>query len=129
MTHTFPHYETERQRSVNKIWLYILANQGFVSMDALITERLTASMANYATDRRKNTYSNIITVADCKTSKKRLLDVQYLISIIYHYLTVTTRTLYKSTDGPGGRPADNALNTAGLEDLHRTVPGVTVGVL
>jgi len=67
-------------------------------MNVLITELLTASMAKYATYRRKNTYSKIINVADCKTSKKRLLAVEYLVLIIYNYPTAKTRTLYKSTD-------------------------------
>jgi hypothetical protein len=71
-------------------------------MNALITELLTASMAKYAMNRRKNTHSKIINVADCKTSKKRLLAVEYLVLIIYNYPTLKTRTLYKSTDGPAG---------------------------
>jgi hypothetical protein len=87
-------------------------------MNALLTELLITSIAKYETYRRKNTYSKMINVADCKTSKKRLLAVKYLILIIYHYLTAKTRTLYKSTDGPAGRPADNLPISDGLEDLH-----------
>jgi len=64
----------------------------------LITELLTASIANNATYKRKNTYTKIINVADCKTCKKRLLAVEYLILIIYTYPTAKTRTVYKSTD-------------------------------
>jgi hypothetical protein len=79
-------------------------------MNALITELLTTSMAKYAMYRRKNTYSKIINVADCTTSKKRSLAVEYLVLIIYNYPTVKTRTLYKSTDKPAGRPADNPQN-------------------
>jgi hypothetical protein len=71
-------------------------------MNALITELLTTSMAKYATYRRKKTHSKIINVADCKTSKKRLLAVEYLVLIIYNYPTLKTRTLFKSTDGPAG---------------------------
>jgi hypothetical protein len=56
-------------------------------MNALITELLTASMANYAMYRGKNTYSKIINVADWKTSKKRLLAAEYLVLIIYNYPT------------------------------------------
>ena len=71
-------------------------------------------------------YSTIINVADCKTSKKRLLAVKYLILIMFNYPTAKTRTLYKSTDGPAGRPADNPANPDRLGDLHRTIPELTV---
>jgi len=125
-SHTLPHHETERQQSVNNIWSCILGNQGFVRMNVLITELLTASMAQYAMYRRQNTYSKIINVADCKTSKKILLAAEYLVLIIYNYPTAKTRTLYKSTDGPAGRPADNPPNSDGLEHWHRTVPELTV---
>ena len=94
----------------------------------LITELLMASIANNATYKRNNRYSKIINVADCKTCKKRLLAVEYLILIIYTYPTAKTRTLYKSTDGPAGRPADNPPNSDGLGDLHRTVAELTVRV-
>jgi len=128
MTHTLPHHETERQQSVNIIWSCILGNQGFVHIGALITELLTAFIAKNAMDRRQNTYSKIINVANCKTSKKRLLAVKYLILIMYNYPTAKTKTLYKSTDGPAGRPADNPSNPDGLGDLHRTLPELTVQV-
>jgi hypothetical protein len=62
-------------------------------------------------------YSKIINVADCKTSKKRSLAVKYLILIMFNFPTAKTRTLYKSTDGPAGGPADNPPNPDGLEDL------------
>jgi len=97
-------------------------------MNALITELLTASMTIYAMYRIKNTYSKIINVADCKSSKKRLLAVEYLVLLIYNYPTAKTRTLYKSTDQPAGRPTDNPPNSDGLKDLHRTVPELTVRV-
>jgi hypothetical protein len=45
MTHTLPHHETERHRSLNNMWSCILANQGFVQITEHITERLTASKA------------------------------------------------------------------------------------
>jgi hypothetical protein len=128
MTHTLPHPVTERQQSVNNIWSYILGNQGIVRINALITELLTASMAKYVTYGRKNSYSKIINVADCKTSKKSLLAAEYLIIIMFNYPTAKTRTLYKSTDGPAGRPADNPPNPDGLGDLHRSVPELTVRV-
>jgi hypothetical protein len=97
-------------------------------MNVLITELLTASMAKYAMYRRQNTYSKIINVADCKTSKMILLAAEYLVLIIYNYPTAKTRTLNKSTDGPAGRPADNPPNSDGLEDWHRIVPALTVRV-
>jgi len=127
-THTLPHHATERQRSVNNIWSCILCNQGFVRIKKLITELLTASIAKNATYKRKITYTKIINVADCKTSKKKLLAVEYLILIIYSYLAAKTRTLYKSTDEPAGRPAHNPPNSDGLGDLHQTGPELTVRV-
>ena len=95
----------------------ILANQGFVQINKHITEPLTATIAKNTTYNRKNTYSKIINVADCKTCKKRLLAVEYLILIIYNYPTAKTRTLYKSTAGPAGRPADNPPNSDRLGDV------------
>jgi hypothetical protein len=47
---------------------------------------------------------------------------------MYNYPTAKTRTLYKSTDGPTGWPADNPPNPDKLGDLHRTVPEMMVGV-
>jgi len=127
-THTLPHHATERQRSINHIWSCILYNQGFVRIKELITELLTASIAKNAMYKRKTTYSKIINVADCKTCKKRLLAVEYVILIIYTYPTAKTRTLYKSTDGPAGWPADYLPNSDGLWDLHRTGPKLMVQV-
>jgi len=128
MTHTLPHHETERQRSVNTIWFCILGNQGFLCIGAPITELLTTSLAKNATGRRQNTYSKIINVADCKTSKKRSLAVKYQILIMFNYPTAKTRTLYKSTDGPSGRPADDPPDPDGLGGLHRTVSELTFQV-
>jgi len=45
LTHKLPHHETERQQSVNNIWSCILGNQGFMQMNQLITEQLTAFIA------------------------------------------------------------------------------------
>ena len=128
MTHTLPHHETEHKQSVNNIWSCRLDNRGFLRIGAPITELSTTSLAKNATGRRQNTYSKIINVADCKTSKKRSLAVKYLILIMFNYPTAKIRTLYKSTDGPAGWPADNPPNPDGLGDLHRTVPGLTVRV-
>jgi hypothetical protein len=128
MAHTLPHDESEYQWSVNNLWSCILGNQGFVHIGALITHVLTDSITNNSTDRRQNTYSTIINVTDCKTSKKRLLAVKYLILIMFNYPTAKTRTLCKSTDGPAGRPADNPPNPERSGDMHRTVPEWTVQV-
>jgi len=98
----------------------------FADVGAPITEQLTTSLAKNATGRGQNTYSKIINVADCKTSKKRSLAVKYLILIIFNYPTAKTSILYKSTDGPAGRPADNPPNLDKLGDLHRTVSEMTV---
>jgi hypothetical protein len=81
-----------------------------VQIGGLIPELLTASIAKNANDRCQITYSKIIKVADCKTSKKRLLAVKYLILIMFNYPTTKTRTLYKSTEGS----ADNPPNPDGL---------------
>jgi hypothetical protein len=102
-----------------------LRNQGFLHTGAPITELLTASLAKNAMGRRQNTYSKIINVADCKTSKKRSSAVKYLILIMFNYSTAKTRTLYKSTDTPAGQPADNPHNPDGLGDLHQTVRELT----
>jgi len=114
-THTLPHHATERQRSVNNISYCILCNQGFVRINELITELLTAYVAKNATYKRKHRYSKIINVTDCKTCKKWLLAVECLILMIYSYPTAKTRPLYISTDGPAGRPADNPAFQTGWE--------------
>jgi hypothetical protein len=95
-----------------------------VHITALIAELLAACIAKYATYRWKNMYSKINNVADCKISKKRSLAVEYLVLILYNYPTAKTRTLYESTDGP----ATNPPSSDGFEDLHSTVPELTVRV-
>ena len=115
---------TEHQQYL--VW--ILGNQGFVHIGALITELLTACIDKNAIDRRQNAYWKIINVAECKTSKKRLLAVEYPILIMYNYPTSKTQTLYKSTDGPAGQTADNQPNPDVFGDLHRTVRELTVQV-
>jgi len=97
-------------------------------MDQLITDLLSAFIPKNTTYNRKKTDSKIINVADWKTCKKRLLAVEYLILIIYNDPTAKTRTLYQSTDGPAGRPADNPPNSDRLGDFDRTVPKLTVPV-
>jgi len=128
LTHKLPYYETERQRSVNNIWSCILGNEGFMPMNQLTTALLTAFIAKDTTYNRKNTDSKIIEVADCKTCKKRLLAVECLILLIFNYPPAKTRTLYISTDGPAGQPADNPPNSDGMGDSHWTVPEFVVRV-
>ena len=124
-TQTWPHHATEREWSVNDIWFCILCNKGFLRIMELITKLLTASIAKNARYITKNTYSKIINVAYCKACKKWLLAVKYLILIIYTYPTAKTGTVYKSTDRPSGRPADNPANSDRLGLLNRTAPELT----
>ena len=97
-------------------------------MNQLITELLTTFIAQNTMYNRKNTDSKKINVADWKTCKKRLLAVEYLILIIYNYPTAKIMTLYKSIDGPAGRPGENTPNWDGLGDSHRMVPDWSVQV-
>jgi len=62
--------------------------------------------------------SKRIDIAICKTWKRRLLATEYVILVKYYYQTVQARSLYESTDGPAGRPADNPPNAEVLGDLH-----------
>jgi len=128
MTHILHYHETECQPNINNIWSCILGNQEFTQINQLITELLTIFIAKNTTYNRKNMDSKIINVADCKTCKKRLLAVNYLILIICNNPTAKTRTLYKSTDGPAGLPTDNPPNSEWLGDIHRTVTEFTVQV-
>ena len=111
LTDKLPHHETESQWSVNNIWSFMMGIRGSTPMYHLITELLTAFIAQNTTYNRKNTDSKMINVADCKTCKTKSLAVEYLTLMIYKYHTAKTRTLYKSTDGPTGRPADNPPNS------------------
>jgi hypothetical protein len=92
------------------------------------TELLTAVIGKNTIYNRKNTDSKMINAADCEACKKRLLAVEYLSLIIYHYPTAKTRTLYESTDEPHGRHSGSPPNSDGLRDFHRTVPELTVQV-
>jgi len=73
-----------------------------VRIKELITDLLTASIAKNATYKRKNTYTKIINVADCKKCKKGSLAVEYLIFILYTYPAATGITIYKSADRAAG---------------------------
>jgi hypothetical protein len=79
-----------------------LGNQGCAQINELITKLLTSFIAKNTTYNRKNTVSNIINIAVIKKCKKRLLAVEYLLLVIYHYPTAKTRRLSKSTQGLGG---------------------------
>jgi len=116
------------QQSINNILSCILGNQGFAQINELTIALLTAFRANNTTYNRKNMYSKIINAIDCKTCKKRLLAVKYLVLIIFNHPTAKRRTLYTSTNGLRGRPADNPANSVGFGDSHRTVPELTVRV-
>jgi len=128
VTRYLPHSENELQRSVSNIWSCILGNQGFAGIHELITELSNAIIVKNITYNRKNTDSKMINIAECKTCKKRLLAVECQLLIIYYYPSAKTRTLYKSTNGPAGRPTDNRPNSDGFGDFHRTVPELTVQV-
>ena len=128
MTRSRPHLENERQWSVNNIWSCIFGNQGFARIHEHISELLTAFIVKNTLYDQKNRDSRIITIADCETCKERVLAVEYQLFIIYYNPTAKTITLYKSTDGHAGRPADNPLHSNGLWDFHRTVPELTVQV-
>jgi hypothetical protein len=88
--------------------------QGFVWINQLITELLTASLAKNATDKRKNMYAKINNVAECKRCKEILLAVEYQILIISNYPTAKTGMLCNSTNGVAGQPADNLPHSNGL---------------
>jgi len=105
-----------------------LGNLGFALINELITELLTAFIAKNTTYNRKHKYSKKINVAECKTCKKRLLALKYLLLIIYNYSNAKTRTLYKYTDGPTGRPGDNPPNSDGVGDFHQMVPELIVQI-
>jgi hypothetical protein len=52
---------------------------------------LTTFINKYLKDYGKNTESKINDITNCKTSKKRLLAVEYTISIRYYYQKAKTR--------------------------------------
>jgi hypothetical protein len=88
-----PHHETEYQQRVNNVSFCILGDKGFVHVCALITELMTASIAKIARDRRENAYSRIINIGDCKTTKKIIFAVKYLILIRYNYSTAKNNNI------------------------------------
>jgi len=94
----------------------------------LLTALLTALQCKNTKQTWKNTHSKIINTAMYKTCKNSLLDVENAILIRYYYYTVTTRSLYESTDGPAGQPADKQPNSDRLWDVQRTVPELAVQV-
>jgi hypothetical protein len=91
MIHMVPHHDTAWQWTVNNIWSCLLGNQGCAQINELITKLLTSFIAKNTTYNKKNTVSNIINIAVVKMFKKRLLAVEYLLLVIYHYPTGKTR--------------------------------------
>jgi len=123
-----PHHENECEGSVNNFWFSILSNHGITRIYEFMSELLTASIGKNSTYYRKNMDSKIINFTHCKTCKKRLLAVEYVILIRYYHQTANTRALYECTDGPAGWPTDNPPTSDGLGDFHRSVPELTVWV-
>jgi len=121
-----PHHEDERQRRINIVCYSILDNQDIARIFELITELLTIFIGKNTKCTRKNTDAKIIDIANCKTSKKRLLDVEYVILIKYYYQTAKTRVLYESTDRSTTQPANNPPNSDRVGDVHWTIPKSTV---
>jgi len=128
MTSTLPHHENECERSVNNCRLCILGNQGIAWILELITELLTAWIGKNQKYKRKNMDSKIINITNCKTCKRSLLDVEFVILIRYYYQTAKTRALYISTDGPAEWSAANLPNSDWLGDFCCTIPELTVRV-
>jgi hypothetical protein len=95
-----------------------LDHQDFAWINKLIIELLAGHIAKNTTYNRKNMYSKIINIAGCKQSKKRLLEVELLILILYNYPTAKTRALYKCTFEPAGRLDNNRPNSEELRDHH-----------
>jgi len=107
MTYMLPHHENQCQQSVNNFWSRIVGYQGIARILELMTKLLTGLIGQSTTYKRNNPGSNIIDIAIRKTCIKRWLDVECAILIIHYYQIAERRALYKSTDGPAGRPADN----------------------
>jgi len=122
MTYTLHHPDNEHQWSVNNFWSSIFGKQGIAQISELSTAPLTTLIGKNIQDYRKNTDSKIFDITNCKSCKTRLLAVEYRILITYYYQTPTTRSLYKSTNGPAGRPDDNPPYSDGLGDFHQTLP-------
>jgi len=127
-TCSLPHPENEGHKSVINCWSCIFCIQGIARILKLITELLTSLIGKNTLYQRKNTEFKIIDIANCKTSKYKLLAIWYAILIRYDYQTTTTGCLYQSIDGPTGRATDNPANSDGLGDFHASVPEFMVRV-
>jgi hypothetical protein len=68
----------------------------------LITELFSAFAGKHTIYTWKSTNSKRIMIANCKTSKMRLLALEYPIWIRYYYQTLKTKAYYESTNGPTG---------------------------
>jgi len=75
-TCSLPHPNTEFQWSVNDCQSCILGDQGIARIFQLRTELLTAWIGKNANHTRRHMHSRIIDIANCKTCKKWLLDVE-----------------------------------------------------
>jgi len=128
MTSRLPDHENKRQQSVNNCWSCMMGNQGIAPILQLITEPLTPLLGNNTKWNRKNIDFKIINIENCKTCKKRWLDVESAILIRYYYQTAKRRALYESTNRPAGWPTDNQPNSVGLAEFHWNASELTVPV-
>jgi hypothetical protein len=128
MTYTLPNYENNRPQSILKFQLCKLGNQGMVLIHKVITELLTTFLGKNTTYKCKNTDSKTIDIANCKTSKRRLLAAEQSFLKTYYYQTVKTVVLYESRTGLTGWPAETLPNSGRFGDYCWTVPNLTVQV-
>jgi len=121
MISLLPNHENECQQSVNTCWTCMMCNQGIVQIFEYITELLTALTAKNANYTRRNTDSNIIDIANFKSCKMWLHDIESLILVRHYYHEAKTRALYEYSNGPVGQQTDNPRDSDKLEEFHRTV--------
>jgi len=93
MISSLPHHEHELQRTVINVSSRKLGNEGIAWLFNLITELLTTLIGKNTTYESKYMDSKIIIIANGKTCKKRLLDVEKVILIRYYYHAAKTRAL------------------------------------
>jgi len=121
-------HENVCQQSVNNFWSCTLGNQVIVQTLEFTTELLTNCNGKTTKYWTKNTDSKTIEIANCKTCKTRLWDVELACLITYYHQTTKSRALSESTDGPTGWPSDNLLNSDGLGGFHWSVLKLTAQV-
>jgi len=103
-----------------------LGNEGIVLLLEPILEQLTAFVGKSMTGSRKHTESKTANIPNCKSCKKRLLDIEQVILIGDYYQTVKTEASYDSTDGPTARPTDNPHKSDVFRDFHQIIAKLTV---